>query len=225
METRLFDPDNPPEWLDPAWWATTSNCDHLAHPAGVHQKRLMRAARLAHQTAMAEGLTDVVDIGAGDGALLALPQLGIDGSDYAMTGYEIIPDSVRVARYDRMVDVHLANVTREASERLDTPFTRHVCKATRGTRLVVCTEMLEHLENPHDFVRWLSNRCAWIVASSPHSETAERHEPNHAWAWDREGYTELFNNNGFVVHQVTDVEWSQVIVAAAHHTVRGWTGP
>lgn len=212
METRLFDLEAPPEWLDPAWWATTSNCDHLAHPGGVHRRRIATAAKLALTHALSGGLVDIVDIGAGDGALLSTIR---ETSGINATGYEVIPDSVRVARYERYVDVHLANVTFDVEHNIDGPFTRHVNKRTRGQRLIVCTEMLEHLEDPHALLRWLSQRCSTIVASSPHSETADRHEHNHAWAWDHDGYRALFEDNGFSVTRQTDVEWSQIIVASA----------
>lgn len=219
-EYRLFDPANPPAWLAPEWWRDTPNCDHLAHPAGVHTARIVQAARLASDVAGVNYLTDIVDIGAGDGAVLAeikQTQQYVTRIDRyplpTLTGYEVIRDSVQRASQVRGVDVREANVTKEALSNEDTEFTRHVCKATRGQRLIVATEFFEHLAGPHAMLRWLSERAEWIIASSPWGETPDKHEYNHAWAWDIDGYVDLFENNGWLVDEVQQVEWSQIIVA------------
>ena len=210
-EHRLFDPADPPDWLDPEYWRDTPNCNHLAHAADVHIARLRRAARLAAHTAYANHVEEIVDIGAGDGALLEMLDTRTPGIE--LTGYEIIDDSRKFADLFRSITINDANVTKEAAENLDTAFTRHVCKATRGTRLVVATEFFEHLADPHVMVRWLSERTEWLVASSPWGETPDRHEDNHAWAWDQEGYLDLFRDNGFEMTSQEEVEWSQIIVA------------
>lgn len=216
-EYRLFDPENPPPWLDPEWWRHTENCNHLAHPAGVHQARIEFAAKLACIVARSHGLSEIVDIGAGDGALLSYVEkhvlAGVLPNTVERTGYEIIDDSRRFALEDRHVWINGANVTEEALTGQDTAFTRHVCKATRGGRLVVATEFLEHLADPHAMVRWLSDRTEWLLVSSPWGETPDRHEDNHAWAWDHEGYASLLCDNGFGIVSHSDVEWSQLIVA------------
>lgn len=219
-EYRLFDPENPPEWLDPAYWTNTPNCDHWNHPAGVHKARMVAASKLAYDTAITNDLAEIVDIGAGDGRTLELigrHTLADKHSGGALwgvpecTGYEIIKDSVEAASL--LGCVWPANVTKEAAENLDTHFTRHVCKTTREDRLVIATEFFEHLADPHAMVRWLASRAEWVVASSPWIENDRRHEVNHAWAWDIEGYHNLLNVNGWDVVSHTKVEWSQIIVA------------
>jgi hypothetical protein len=198
-EYRLFDPAAPPEWLDPEWWRDSESCDHLAHPAGVHTARLQAVAELADELCCVFELRSVVDVGAGDGALLSLLP---DDTRRSATGFEIVTDSVRVAREVRGVDVRQANVLTD-----DIPW---------GTpsNVVVCTEVLEHQADPHGFVRDVLGRNAdWLIASSPHSETPERHEWNHAWAWDRDGYRALIEQGGFEVVRHLDIEWSQVVLA------------
>lgn len=209
-EHRLFDPADPPAWLNPKWWVDTPNCDHLAHPAKVHDARIRHAADMAVMTMGMNNLDEIVDIGAGDGAVL---EIIAKRSGFASCGYEIVKDSVRHARQVRGVDVAEANVTYEALSGMDTDFTRHMSPATRDKRLTIATEFFEHLADPHAMVRWLSTRTEWIVASSPWGETPEHHEHNHAWAWDRIGYASLFEDNGFHVVDHQDVEWSQIIVA------------
>lgn len=198
-EYRLFDPADLPNWLDPEWWRDTPNCDHLAHPAGVHRARLEFVAGRAAAVFRRERLDWITDVGAGDGALLSLLP---DGVRRVATGFEIITDSVRHATEVRGVDVRQANVLID-----DVPW-------GAPTNLVVATEVLEHQADPHGFVRdVLARNADWLIVSSPWQETPERHEYNHAWAWDRDGYRALIEQGGFDVVEHTDVEWSQVIVA------------
>jgi hypothetical protein len=223
-EYRFFDPENPPDWLDPEYWTNTPNCDHLAHPAGVHTARIEAAALLAYQTACEEDLTEIVDIGAGDGALLQRVRRishskSLGGTEERVTayGYEIVRDSIRAAADQRGVHVDYANVTDEAFNpkylgRRMTPFQYRMAK-NAATRLVVATEFFEHLADPHAMVRWLSKRAEWIIASSPWGETPGKHEWNHARSWDHEGYRALFEDNGWYVLDMHTIEWSQLIVA------------
>lgn len=192
---RLFDPTKPPEWLDSEWWKNTDNCNHLDNR--VHQARLRAAADTAMRAAVHYGVDKITDLGAGDGGLLSL----LTGHfKEASWGYEIITDSVRYAKEVRHVDVQEANVLKD--DILLAP-------------VVVATEMLEHLEDPYAFVTALYNRphVAHFIASSPHSETQEHHEWNHAWAWDRAGYREMFEAAGWTVREHFDAEWSQVLWA------------
>lgn len=197
-EHRLYDPADPPAWLDSAWWTDSVSCNHLDHPARVHTARLTAVAELITDTVRAHGVETVVDVGAGDGALLSLLP---DDVRILAHGYDIITDSVRHARWERKVDVRKANVQ---TDRLDWG---------SGTVLAVCTEMLEHLADPHGFVRSVLSRADWLIVSSPHSETPEAHEWNHAWAWDRTGYRALVEQAGFDVVDHRTVEWSQIVLA------------
>lgn len=191
---RVFDPADPPEWLDSRWWIETPNCNHLDNR--VHQARLQAAASAAVRWAEIEQTVSIVDLGAGDGGLLSLlPE------EYRLWsyGYEIIKDSVQYANFVRDVLVLEANVL---TDKLDLG------------KVVVATEMLEHLEDPYTFVRRLyeDTRINVLVASSPHSETVQHHEWNHAWAWDRQGYSDLISQSGFRIAEHFDAEWSQVVV-------------
>lgn len=197
-ECRLFDPENKPEWLDSAWWTNTPNCNHLDNR--VHRARLEAAAREAQLEADRLGTTTIADLGAGDGGLLSLLPEPYRSASY---GYEVISDSVRYASEVRGVRVFQTNV-------LNKPHTLN------HQGVVVATEMLEHLEDPHGFVAELRKPQAGIrsfIASSPHSETDQQHEWNHAWAWDRDGYRKMFEDAGWFVAKQFDAEWSQVLVA------------
>ena len=66
--------------------------------------------------------------------------------------------------------------------------------------------------DPHGFLAKLHARTEvrFVVASSPFQETPERHEWNHAWAWDTIGYEHMFRAAGFEAMNLEPVEWSQL---------------
>lgn len=195
MTYRLFDPADPPAWLDSEWWRQTDNCNHLDNR--VHRARLEAAAGAAVQCAQAVPTRTIVDLGAGDGGLLSLLPPEFREASF---GYEVIEDSCKYALEVRGVEVLNLNV-------LSRPFP--------GNPVFTATEMLEHLADPGAFLVYLTSRpkARYLVASSPHSETQEHHEWNHAWAWDRPGYRALFEDNGWAVVRHFDAEWSQIVVA------------
>lgn len=207
MEHRLFDPENPPEWLDPKWWRDRPHCDHLGAETGAHTARLQAAAELAGKAAgpmpgLGEIVTMIVDLGAGDGALLEL----VGRRPYAW-GYEIIRADVEHARKVRGVEVHL----REVRSALETGGLSLGAPSYQNC-VVVLTEVLEHMADPHGFLKLLHARpeVRYVVASSPWKETPEQHEWNHAWCWDTIGYEHMFKAAGFEARELQQVEWSQL---------------
>lgn len=201
-ETRLFDPADPPEWLNPLWWRDRDHCDHLGSPTGAHVRRLHAAAELAARTTLLvepwHEEPKVVDLGAGDGALLSLLPEPLRSTSF---GYDTIRADVQYANEARGVKVFLRNVDKAVRSLM--PIAGPV---------VVLTEVLEHMADPHGFLAALGlhETVECVVASSPHSETAEQHEWNHAWAWDDEGYRAMFEAAGFRPVEVGLVEWSQL---------------
>lgn len=206
MEQRLFDPENPPYWLEPAWWRNRMHCDHLGAETGAHTGRLKYAAALAIAQAgrfggpSVDDLGTIVDLGAGDGALLSLLPPEIHEQNRAW-GYDIIEHDITYAKTVRDVDVRPANV-REALEAGELEL----------GEVVVLTEVLEHMADPHGFLDLLAHEAQvrYVVASSPYGETAERHEWNHAWCWDEQGYQAMFTAAGFDTVVFARVEWSQL---------------
>lgn len=204
METRLFDPADPPEWLDPEWWRDREHCDHLGSPTGAHVARLKAAERHARIAALAAGkgndAAPVCDLGAGDGALLSLLPASLREKSW---GYDIIRADVQYANEARGVDVALANIQTELFDDVG---------GVQLAPVVVLTEVLEHQRDPHGFLAALAARpeVRFMVASSPRNETEEQHEWNHAWVWDTEGYRAMFVAAGFTPISFEPVEWSQV---------------
>lgn len=201
-EYRLFDPADPPEWLDPEWWRDRPHCDHLASPTGAHVARLHAAAALAAKLAH-ETSSLVADLGAGDGALLSLlpPTVRHDS-----VGYDVIEADTTYARDVR--DVMVLN-SRGAIDPADPYYAL--------SPVVVLTEVLEHMADPHGFLAKLHARpeVRYVVASSPYTETPDKHEWNHAWVWDVAGYRTMFAEAGFDARQFYLIEWSQLYVFEA----------
>lgn len=159
-----------------------------------HQERLKTAAELATKACRAYHIATVVDLGCGDGGLLSLLP-----DDLTSWGYDFQPSNVASAPR-RGVDVRYANFLED-----DIAY----------GELALCTECIEHLEDPHGFLERLSHNVRLLVCSSPMNETDEWHDTLHAWAWDVEGYRAMLDSAGFDVLETREVWPFQVHVAAA----------
>lgn len=186
-EIRFFEEGTVPEWTTPEWYASRDNAPHLEQPG--HRERLLRTAELIN---VLEPVS-VVDLGAGDGGLLS--QLNIE----AKWGYDLQQSNVEVAHEVRGVEVSLLDVVR-SPERVS------------WASLAVATEMLEHLIDPHGFVKWVYSHAAVFVASSPWNEVSGNHYEFHTWAWDMEGFRSMFESAGWVVATHIIEHEAQIIV-------------
>ena len=179
MEAKLF--TEPPEFTRPEWYAGRERAPHLEQ--GGHRGRLDLAARYARLAATEHGCRTVSDLGAGDGGLLSL----IASEFEEAWGYDLQPANVEGAK-ERGVTVHLCDMAHPAVNFGD---------------LSVCTEVLEHLIDPHGLVRALPSPA--LVASSPAFETADSHYAYHTWCFDMDGYRALVEQGGYRVvrHEIT----------------------
>ena len=189
-EWRLFDEGTVPEYTTPEWYEGREHAPHLEQPG--HRERLMQTAAYVAQAAFGRGLRTVVDLGAGDGGLLSLL-----GPAFRAWGYDLMPANVAAAK-ERGVDVRLGDVIGDAVDWAD---------------IAVCTEMLEHLVDPHDFVRAIAENCRALVCSSPADERPGRAYEYHTWCWDEAGYRALVEQAGFVVKAHRRVNRFQVLMA------------
>ena len=189
-EWRLFDEGTVPEYTRPDWYAGREHAPHLEQFG--HRDRLMMTATFVAQAAFGAGLTTVVDLGAGDGGLLSLLGPGLTG-----WGYDLTPENLDVAK-KRGVDVRYGDVVQDDIE---------------WGEIAVCTEMLEHLVDPHAFVRHVAQHTRVLVCSSPWMERAGYHYEYHTWAWDLVGYAALVEQSGFKVQRQRQVNAFQVLLA------------
>lgn len=207
MEWRLFAEGETP-WVSTAeFHADRERAPHLEQP--VHRPRLEKAAEFVviasaemyPLTGDAAAWTPgtVSDLGCGDGGLLSLLSnfMGIEA-----WGYDFQPSNAAGWR-ERGV----------AARTLDA-FGAGRAQVIPGD-ISVCTEVLEHLADPHEVVRWIAQVSTYLVASSPWTESDQSHDACHAWAWDMDGYRALLEENGFQVLRHEKVGMFQVILGYA----------
>lgn len=184
---RLFEEDTIPPWTTAEWYAGRDRAPHVDE--AVHKERLLLAALMVDRVATYEGLRTLVDLGCGDGGLLWL----LRGSKVPLTGawgYDLQQSNVQPAVAERKVDVRYGDV---------------VAGEVEWGEIAVATEMLEHLVDPHGFVRRIAENSRVLVASSPYTERPGNAYEFHTWAFDLEGYRELLEQGGFevVAHETT----------------------
>lgn len=152
---------------------------------GAHQARLYQARDFVEKACDIDlEPVSVSDLGCGDGGLLSMLQLLPQVS--RCWGYDFAPAN-EGGWAERGV-----TATRKDAFGVDRDSIQY-------GRVAVTTEVLEHLANPHEVVRYLATKVNYLVASSPHDETSDYHDECHAWAWDMPGYRALVEDNGFRV--------------------------
>lgn len=165
---------------------------------GMHHGRMYAAAQFVRMVAGPPLYSTVSDLGCGDGGLLSLIQHDVADA----WGYDFAPANA-VGWVERGVKAFAVDV-----------FNGEWDQVVFG-QVVVMTEVLEHLADPHGILKRLhSEDVRWIVASSPYRETPESHSGEHAWAWDPTGYETLFVNAGWTIkrHEIPDT-YFQVLLA------------
>lgn len=172
----------------------------------VHRPRLEKAAEFVGVAAAAHrakcavpddcGPFPVSDLGCGDGGLLSL--LEADPA-FRAWGYDFQPSNVE-GWAERGVAARALDVFGEGRGQV------------RFGYATVVTEVLEHLAEPAEAVRWIGQMSTWIVASSPWNETPESHDACHAWTWDQDGYRALVQQGGFEVLRHEIVGQFQVVL-------------
>lgn len=173
VESRFFQAGEIPEFTTREWYARRERAPHLEQ-AG-HCERLLLAAEYVQEARDRYGLWSVSDMGAGDGGLLSL----VRGECW---GYDLQPENVDAALAIRHVPVALVDFVNEPVEYGD---------------ITVCTEVLEHMVDPHGWLKAVPSRV--VVASSPDGETDACHYEFHAWGWSMDSYRRMFEHAGFRV--------------------------
>lgn len=202
-EWRLFPEGETPRVSTVEFHQDRERAQHLEQPN--HRRRLYVAHDYVMEVrdAVAPRTLTVSDLGCGDGGLLQLlhGRRGI----YAW-GYDFTPANVDGAR-ERGVAVNELDVFGEDRDH-----------AMLG-ELVVMTEVLEHLADPHGVLRWLAEdgKSRYLVASSPWDETDKSHDECHAWAWDVDGYQTMLTRTGWdwIRHEKLEYKFQVVLARKA----------
>lgn len=129
------------------------------------------------------GKLSVIDLGCGDGGLL---QHIVNYYPHVVPrGYDFQPSNEAAwARRNISSRTRLMNFVDEWDN-------------IPEANVYIITEVLEHLADPHEMVRRIRARNAFIIASSPWGETMMSHDECHAWGWTFTGYHQMMRDAGF----------------------------
>lgn len=167
----------------------------------IHRPRLEQAVRFVLDARQIDdGVTKVVDLGCGDGGLIA--HLNDNWQNLiAAVGYDFQPSNIAGWTERGLV-----------SQTFAMDFVKNWTYVIDADVYVI-TECLEHLTDPHMMLRNIRARGAQLVCSSPWTEHYASHDECHAWAWDFEGYEQLVINAGFAIREHVKEGMFQVIWA------------
>lgn len=196
-EWKLFEGDVP-HVSSREFHADRERAPHLEQ--AFHKERLHLAADMVRQAVEAVGSEGVriSDLGCGDGGLLSLVQ-DLPEVEEAW-GYDFCPAN-EMGWHERGVQASAVDV-----------FGGNPDLVQMG-HVVVMTEVLEHLADPGWALRWARQEARWLVCSSPWNENAGTHSPEHAWAWDLEGYAGLVAAAGWEIVRHEQAGLFQVVLA------------
>lgn len=172
-----------------------------------HRGRLERAAEFVLSVGIDQRMT-VSDLGCGDGGLLRLLTTRYELANLPnfCWGYDFAPANV-VGWKERGVEGTAMNVF----DTFDI-----INPEVQVGDIVVMTEVLEHLAHPHKALRdLLTQGVEWLVCSSPWNERPGMHSPEHAWAWDIDGYPRMVTEAGWTVVRHETAGLFQVVLAKA----------
>lgn len=62
--------------------------------------------------------------------------------------------------------------------------------------LFICSETLEHIDNPIALLKQIRAKTKYLLLTTPHARFDDNN-PEHYWAWDKEGIAELLAEAGF----------------------------
>lgn len=190
MEWKLFQGEFS-EYASPEWYQDREAAHHLEEDG--HKERIEKTLYFI-KSAIKLGGNTVVDLGCGDGGLLSL----LKDRNIKSWGYDLCPSNIAYATKERNVDARYTNFQKNS--------------IIEYADIGVLTEVLEHLETPHQVLKDLPVK--FLIASSPYNENDKKHYKFHLWAWDIEGYKNMIQSTGYKIlkHDLVS-DWCQVVLA------------
>lgn len=71
--------------------------------------------------------------------------------------------------------------------------------------LYICSETLEHVDNPDDLLAMIRNKCKYLLLSTPIDNWGDTNG-EHYWAWSKEDVEEMLMSAGFSVVTFSSVD-------------------
>lgn len=182
MRHQLFETGKPHSH-DSEFYKDIPAADHINQPDGGHRFRLFKT--LEHLMEIIDEDDTICDFGCGNGGLIREIQKHLANEIW---GYDLMPNNIKDANSKGTTNIQLCDFVVDPNNEVKYP------------TIAICTEILEHLENPDGFlVRLKENGVKAIIASSPNYETPSYHAPGHLWVFNGDTYKEMFDNTGWTV--------------------------
>ena len=178
MRYKTFDK---PHSHDAEWYFDREVADHINETG--HRPRLLKVQEYLLQLIKDHTEYTVCDFGCGNGGLVREIENKISNEIW---GYDLCPSNVKDAHKKGSNNIFYKDFIKD----LD----------IRYSDIVICTEVLEHLVNPDEFIiKLLKNDVKYIIASSPNYETPTNYEPYHLWVFNGDSYKDMFVDAGWNV--------------------------
>jgi hypothetical protein len=172
-----------PHSHDSEFYQDLDLADHINQEG--HRPRLMQVLEYITSLASEDPNLNICDFGCGNGGLIREIEAKLPNKIW---GYDLLPANVK--------DAHSKGNQKNI-------FYKDFITDTEGIKypdIAICTEILEHLVDPDEFLkRLLDNNVQCIVASSPDYETPNYHAPFHLWVFNGDSYKEMFEQVGWNV--------------------------
>jgi 2-polyprenyl-3-methyl-5-hydroxy-6-metoxy-1,4-benzoquinol methylase len=178
MRYKTFDN---PHSHDTEWYLNRESADHINENG--HRPRLLKVQEYLLELVKNNVEYTICDFGCGNGGLMREIESKISNEIW---GYDLCPANVKDANKKGSNNVFYKDFITDSN--------------IRYSDIVICTEVLEHLVNPDDFIiKLLKNGVKYIIASSPNYETPTNHAPYHLWVFNGDSYKDMFFNAGWNV--------------------------
>lgn len=74
-----------------------------------------------------------------------------------------------------------------------------------GVDLYICSETLEHLDDPIEVLKQIRNVSKGLIVTTPINCWGDANE-EHYWAWDRDGVESMFEQSGWVPNVYVELD-------------------
>jgi 2-polyprenyl-3-methyl-5-hydroxy-6-metoxy-1,4-benzoquinol methylase len=172
-----------PHSHDSEFYQDLELADHINQEG--HRPRLLQVLDYIVSLSSEDSNLTICDFGCGNGGLIREIESKLPNKIW---GYDLLPANVK--------DAH------SKGNKNNIFYKDFITDKTniKYPDIAICTEILEHLVNPDEFLtKLLNNNVQCVVASSPDYETPNYHAPFHLWVFNGDSYKEMFEQVGWKV--------------------------